>query len=119
MKSVHELSAEELQELRSRWYSQHEDDGSLEEVVGREVQDEEEIPMDIVIAYYEGTYFVEEDFFCNIADDEQSLIEKLKLTENEVNRIVLEWYTNGMCADVFQNEEGEDLEEYLEPIVYP
>ena len=119
MKSVHELSAEELQELRSRWYSQHEDDGSLEEVVGREVEDEEEIPMDIVIAYYEGTFFVEEDFFCNIADDEQSLIEKLKLTENEVNRIVLEWYTNGMCADVFQNEEGEDLEEYLEPIVYP
>ena len=119
MKSVHELSAEELQELRSRWYHQHLDDGSLEEVVGREVEDEEEIPMDIVIAYYEGTYFVEEDFFCNIADDEQSLIEKLKLTENEVNRIVLEWYTNGMCADVFQNEEGEDLEEYLEPIVYP
>lgn len=119
MKSVHELSAEELQELRSRWYHQHLDDGSLEEVVGREVEDEEEIPMDIVIAYYESTSFVEEDFFCNIADDEQSLIEKLKLTENEVNRIVLEWYTNGMCADVFQNEEGEDLEEYLEPIVYP
>lgn len=119
MKSVHELSAEELQELRSRWYHQHLDDGTLEEVAGREVEDEEEIPMDIVIAYYEGTSFVEEDFFCNIADDEQSLIEKLKLTENEVNRIVLEWYTNGMCADVFQNEEGEDLEEYLEPIVYP
>ncbi len=118
MKSVHELSAEELQELRSRWYSQHEDDGSLEEIVGREVQDEEEIPMDIVIAYYEGTFFVEDDFFCNMGEEE-SLIEKLKLTENEVNRIVLEWYTNGMCADVFQNEEGEDLEEYLEPIVYP
>lgn len=122
MKSVHELSAEELDELRSRWYHQHLDDGSLEEVMdleeGIEIE-EEEIPMDIVIAYYEGTFFVEEDFFCNIADDEQNLIEKLKLTENEVNRIVLEWYTNGMCADVFQNEEGEDLEEYLEPIVYP
>ena len=29
--------------------------------------EEEEIPMDIVIAYYEHTYFVEEDFFCNIS----------------------------------------------------
>lgn len=64
MKSVHELSQDELNELRSRWYSQHEDDGSLEEIMGRE--DEEDIPMDIVVAYYEGTYFVEEDFFCNL-----------------------------------------------------
>ena len=117
MKSVHELSAEELQELRSRWYHQHLDDSTLEEVVGREVQDEEEIPMDIVIAYYEGTYFVEEDFWCNLGGERESLIEKLKLTEDEVNRIVLEWYTNGMCPDIFQNEEGEDLEEYLEPLV--
>ena len=65
MKSVHELKQDELEELRSRWYSQHEDDGSLEEVMGREIEDEEDIPMDIVVAYYEGTYFVEEDFFCN------------------------------------------------------
>jgi hypothetical protein len=66
MKSVHELNQDELQELRSRWYSQHQDDGSLEEVVGREVEDESEIPMDVVIAYYETVYFVEEDFFCNL-----------------------------------------------------
>lgn len=66
MKSVHELTQDELNELRSRWYSQHEDDGSLEEIMGREVEDEEDIPMDIVVAYYGGTYFVEEDFFCNL-----------------------------------------------------
>ena len=66
MKSVHELTQDELEELRSRWYSQHEDDGSLEEIMGREVEDEEDIPIDIVVAYYEGTYFVEEDFFCNL-----------------------------------------------------
>lgn len=66
MKSIHELTQDELEELRSRWYSQHEDDGSLEEIMGREVEDEEAIPMDIVVAYYEGTYFVEEDFFCNL-----------------------------------------------------
>lgn len=68
MKSVHELNQEELEELRSRWYSQHEEDGSLEEVLGREVEDETEVPMDLVISYYEDTYFVEEDFWCNLKD---------------------------------------------------
>ena len=66
MKSVHELTQDELNELRSRWYAQHEDDGSLEEIMDREVEDEEDIPMDIVVAYYEDTYFVEEDFWINI-----------------------------------------------------
>jgi hypothetical protein len=69
MKSVHELSENELQELRSRWFSQHEDDGSLEEVLDTEVDDETEVPMDVVIAYYEGTYFVEEDFWCNLSNE--------------------------------------------------
>ena len=64
--TVHDLNENELEELRSRWFSQHEDDGSLEEIMGREVEDEEDIPMDIVVAYYEDTYFVEEDFFCNL-----------------------------------------------------
>ena len=43
------------------------DDGSLEEVMDMEGEiNEEDIPMDIVVAYYEDTYFVEEDFFCNL-----------------------------------------------------
>jgi len=66
MKTVHELGNNELEELRSRWYHQHLDDGSLEEVVGREVESEEDIPMDIVMIYYGATFFVEEDFFCNL-----------------------------------------------------
>ena len=41
-------------------------------------------------------------------------IKQLGLTDDQVNNIVLEWYTNGMCPCIFQNEEGEDLEEYLE-----
>ena len=68
MKTVHELTDNELQELRSRWYSQHEDDGSLEEVLSLEKGisiTEEDVPMDVVVSYYEDTYFVEEDFFCN------------------------------------------------------
>ncbi len=67
MKSVHDLNENELEELRSRWFSLHEDDGSLEEVMDMEGEiNEEDIPMDIVVAYYEDTYFVEEDFFCNL-----------------------------------------------------
>ena len=66
--TVHDLSQEELEELRSRWYAQHEDDGSLEEVLGKEVNDETEVPMEVVIAYYEDTFFVEEDFWCNLKD---------------------------------------------------
>ena len=66
MKTVHELNQDELEELRSRWYHQHLDDGSLDEVMDKEIEYEEEVPMDVVIAYYEDTFFVEEDFFCNL-----------------------------------------------------
>lgn len=66
MRTVQELTQEELQELRSRWYHQHLDDGSLNEVMNREVESEEDISMDIVIAYYEDTSFVEEDFWVNL-----------------------------------------------------
>lgn len=69
MRNVNELTQNELEELRSIWYSQHQDDGSLEEVMGVKEDEhviEEEIPMSLVKAYYEGTYFVDEDFFCNI-----------------------------------------------------
>ena len=47
-----------------------------------------------------------------------NLIKDLNLTEQQVHKIVLEWYTNGMCPDIWQNEDGSDLEEYLEPLVY-
>jgi hypothetical protein len=65
MKTVEELTQTELEELRSRWFHQHVDDGSLYEVVGRKVKDESDISMDIVKGYYTDTLFVEEDFFCN------------------------------------------------------
>ena len=42
------------------------------------------------------------------------IIREFKLTKEQVLQIVKEWYTCGMCADIFQNETGQDLEEYLE-----
>lgn len=66
MKTVHDLNENELKELRSRWYHQHLDDGSLFEVVGKEIESEVEVPMDTIKCYYEDTFFVEEDFWCNL-----------------------------------------------------
>ena len=65
-RSVEELNQNELQELRSRLYYQLLDDGSLNEVMGKEVNDEDDIPMDLVKSHYADTSFVEEDFFCNL-----------------------------------------------------
>lgn len=45
---------------------------------------------------------------------EKSIIKQLELSDKDVLKVVKEWYTNGMCPDIFQNEEGENLEEYLE-----
>ncbi len=41
-------------------------------------------------------------------------IKQLGLTDEQVRNVVLEWYIGGMCSDIFQNDKGEDLEEYLE-----
>ena len=67
-RSVEELNQNELQELRSRLFHQLLDDGSLDEVMGKEVNDEEEIQMDFVKTYYADTSFVEEDFWCNLTN---------------------------------------------------
>jgi hypothetical protein len=65
MRTVHELTNDELNELRTRWFNEHLDDGSLEEIIGKDAE-EEDISIDIVKIYYEDTFFVEEDFWCNI-----------------------------------------------------
>lgn len=67
-RNVDELTQNELEELRSRYYYQLLDDGSLNEVMGKEIDSEQEIPMDHIKNYYSGTSFVDEDFFCNTLD---------------------------------------------------
>jgi hypothetical protein len=66
MRTVNELNQDELNELRENYYYSHIDDGSLFEVFEKEIESPNEIPVDIVKVYYEGTYFVDEDFFCNL-----------------------------------------------------
>jgi len=65
MRSVEELNQNELEELRSCLFHKLLDDGSLDEVMDKEINSEEEIPMDLVKVHYSDTFFVEDDFFCN------------------------------------------------------
>lgn len=60
MRTVHELTENELEELRDNYFAQLTDLGE------EEFESSEDIPMTNVIAHYEGVMFVEEDFFCNI-----------------------------------------------------
>ena len=66
MKTVHELNQDELEELRSKFYHQHLDDGSLYEIVGEDLCEEGDLDMELIKTYYEDTFFVEDDFFCNL-----------------------------------------------------
>ena len=63
MRSVHELTQDELEELRSAYFDQL---LQMDNDVLGDIESEHELPMDNVIAHYEGTSFVDEDFFCNL-----------------------------------------------------
>jgi hypothetical protein len=62
--TVHELNAEQLEELRGNYFSELQN----EDLLG-DIQHPTDIPMSNVIAHYEGTYFVEDDFFFNLTND--------------------------------------------------
>ena len=64
MKLVQDLTIEELEELRESYFHQLLDGGD-EEVLG-DIDSPHKIPIENVIAHYEGVFFVEEDFFCNL-----------------------------------------------------
>jgi hypothetical protein len=64
MKSVHELSAEEFRELKERYIIEFDLDEDI--ILDTEVKE-----------YYEGTYFVEEDFFCNLTEEEEQDVQKV------------------------------------------
>jgi hypothetical protein len=65
-RSVNELTENELLELRSTYYYKGLDDGTLEEVMGKEIDSEDEIPIDLIKDHYRDISFVEEDFWCNL-----------------------------------------------------
>lgn len=63
MRTVHDLTTEELEELRDSYFYQLIEQGEEEKL-----QSPEDIPISNVISHYEGIMFTDEDFFCNIKD---------------------------------------------------
>ena len=59
MKSVHELSQDELEELRDNYFAQ------LTDLEREDFNSSDDVPMEDITSHYEGTYFVDDDFFCN------------------------------------------------------
>jgi hypothetical protein len=53
-----------------------------------------------------------------VKEDEEEVIIALGLSERQVLLVVKEWYTNGMCLEIYQNSGGQDLEECLEIELY-
>jgi hypothetical protein len=49
---------------------------------------------------------------------DESIIDKLGLSELQVWQIVMDWYTLGMYPDILQDENGLDLEEICEDKIY-
>jgi hypothetical protein len=61
-KTVCELTQEELNELKARYFFQDDIDN---EILG-DIAYPEDIPNDFIINYYSDTLFTDDDFFCNI-----------------------------------------------------
>lgn len=68
MKTVKELTREELNELKSNYFYSHLDDDNSNQCDGYDAP--WDIPDEIIFEHYEGITFVKEDFFCNLEDDE-------------------------------------------------
>jgi hypothetical protein len=48
----------------------------------------------------------------------ENIIEDLGLTEMQILNIISVWYTNGMMPDIFQNEDGFELDELVDMLFY-
>ncbi len=61
--TVKELSRAQLNELKDAFYWQEE----TMHLVPENVFDAEDIPDALIFEYYDGTHFVDDDFFCSAA----------------------------------------------------
>lgn len=68
--SVHDLSRNELDELKQTYFDQLCDTGEIEDVCP-DATFYTDIPDDIIFDHYEGIEFVTDDFFCNIESEEE------------------------------------------------
>ena len=62
MKTVNDLSRDELDELKENYFWQLQDN---DEEVLSSINSPSEIPDSVILEHYDGISFVEDDFFCN------------------------------------------------------
>ena len=82
MKTVHDLAREQLIELKQRYLTRLDEEGTLNEVLYNDPDDERGlsqgeledadnlVPDDVIFNEYEGTMFYNDDFFCTAGQDE-------------------------------------------------
>lgn len=72
--NVHELSREQLQELKGSYLAELVNEGTFAEIVGRDYDEpaysdladiDNVVPDDVIFRQYEGIDFVLDDFFCS------------------------------------------------------
>lgn len=70
---VHDLSRDQLVELKQNYFTELVNEGTFAEVVGRDYDEpscwdlanaDDIVPDDVIFRNYEGTHFVNDDFFC-------------------------------------------------------
>jgi hypothetical protein len=67
MKTVYDLSREQLNELKQAYVCQlYEDSDVLESPSYGELVDSEQIPDSVIFEHYDGVSFVDDDFFCSV-----------------------------------------------------
>lgn len=98
MKSVHELSVEEFRELRERYIIEFDLDEDI--ILDTEVKE-----------YYEGTYFVEEDFWCNLKEDEEELNYYEVYDELTNKNLFIKAYSNEQAVELSETIDFDDYED--------
>lgn len=78
--TVHDLSREQLIELKQRYMTELANEGTFAVVIGRDYDEpshedianaDEIVPDDVIFRNYEGVDFVHDDFFCSAGTDEE------------------------------------------------
>ena len=64
-RDVHDLTPEELSELKGDYYWQLDECGEADEM-GISLWNTDDIPDQVIFEHYAGISFVEDDFFCNV-----------------------------------------------------
>lgn len=108
MKSVHELNADELDELRTNYFCELLD--TDQEALG-DINCPEDIPMDRVIAQHEHISFVDEDFWCNLEQEEEEELNYYEVYDELTNKnLFIKANSNEQAVELSETIDFDDYE---------